>query len=81
MNSKNEIIRHLCRGINKFKRGSQPRNNLLMDENGDLLADFCNILNSWRNYYSQLLNIRVDDKQKEIYIAELAVPNPSPLEV
>jgi hypothetical protein len=43
LNSKN--IRDLCRGINEFKRGYQPRSNLVKDENGDLLADLHNILN------------------------------------
>jgi hypothetical protein len=27
------------------------------DENGDLLADSHNILNRWKNYYFQLLNV------------------------
>jgi hypothetical protein len=31
-NSKNRNIRDLYRGINKFKRGYQPRNNLVKDE-------------------------------------------------
>jgi hypothetical protein len=44
-NSKNKNIRDLYRGINKFKRGYQPRNNLMKDENGDLLANSHNILN------------------------------------
>jgi hypothetical protein len=39
MNSKNKNIKDLYRGINGFKRGYQPRNNLVKDENGDLLAD------------------------------------------
>jgi hypothetical protein len=43
--SKNNNIRDLYRGINEFKRGHQPRNNLGKDENGDLLADSHNILN------------------------------------
>jgi hypothetical protein len=42
-NSKNKNIRDLYRGINSFKRGYQPRNNLVKDENGDLLADSHNI--------------------------------------
>jgi hypothetical protein len=33
-------IRDLYRGINKFKRGYQPRSNIVKDENGNLLADF-----------------------------------------
>jgi hypothetical protein len=45
MNSKNKNIRDLYRGINEFKRGYQPRNNLVKDENGDLLADSQSILN------------------------------------
>jgi hypothetical protein len=36
-NSKNKNIRHRYRGINEFKRGYQPRNNLVKDENGDCL--------------------------------------------
>jgi hypothetical protein len=48
-NSKNKNIRDLYRGINEFQRGYQPRNNLLKDENGVLLADSHNILNRWRN--------------------------------
>jgi hypothetical protein len=46
-NFKNKNIRDLYRGINGFKRGYQPRNDLVKDENGDLLADSCNILNRW----------------------------------
>jgi hypothetical protein len=44
----------LCGGINEFKRGYQHRNNLVKDENVDLLADSHNILNWWKNYFSQL---------------------------
>jgi hypothetical protein len=50
-NSKNKNIRDLYRGINEFKRGYQPRNYLVKDENGDLLADSHNILNRWKNYF------------------------------
>jgi uncharacterized protein YaaR (DUF327 family) len=32
------------RAINEFKRGYRPRNNLVKDENGDLLADSHNIM-------------------------------------
>ncbi|PNF20380.1 hypothetical protein B7P43_G10237 [Cryptotermes secundus] len=82
-NSKNKNIRDLFRGINDFKRGYQPRSNLVKDENGDLLADSHNILNTWRNYCSQLLNVhRVSDvRQTEIDTAEPLVPDPSPFEV
>jgi hypothetical protein len=51
------------------------------DENGDLLADSL-ILNGWKNYFSQLLNVhRVSDvRQIEIHRDEQLVPGPSPFE-
>jgi hypothetical protein len=81
-NSKNKNIRDLYRGINKFKRHYQPRNNLVKDENGGLLADSHNILNRWRNYFSQLLNVHdvSDVRQIEIHTAEPLVPGTSRLE-
>jgi hypothetical protein len=53
------------------------------DENGDLLADSHNILNRWKNYFSQLLNVhRVSYvRQIEIRTSELLVPDPSPFVV
>jgi hypothetical protein len=45
MNSKNNNIRDLYRGINKFKRGYQARSKLMKDENGEQLGDSHNILN------------------------------------
>jgi hypothetical protein len=53
------------------------------NENGDLLADSHDILNRWKNYFSQLLNVhKVSDvRQIEIHTAELLVPDPSPFEV
>jgi hypothetical protein len=54
-NSKNKNIRDLYRGIDDFKRGYQPRSNLVKVENSDRLADSHNILNRWKN--SQLLNV------------------------
>jgi hypothetical protein len=78
-NKKNKNIRDLYRGVNLFKRGYQPRSNLVKDKNGDLLAD-SHILNRWKNYFSQLLNVhRVSDiKQIELHRAE---PSPSEVEI
>ncbi|PNF15765.1 hypothetical protein B7P43_G11022 [Cryptotermes secundus] len=59
MNSKNKNIIDLYRGINDFKRGYQPSSNLVKDEN-DLLADSHNILNRWKNCFSQFLNVPKD---------------------
>jgi hypothetical protein len=56
-NTKNKNIRDVCRGINEFKKGYQSRINLVKDERGDLLADPYKILNSWKNYFCQLLYV------------------------
>jgi hypothetical protein len=56
MNSKNKIFRDLYRRINEFKRGYQPRSNLVKHENCDLLAD-SNIIIWQKDYFSQLLNV------------------------
>jgi hypothetical protein len=79
--SKNNI-RELYRGIKEFKKGYQPRTNLVKDENDDLLADSHNILNKWKNYFFQLLNVyRVSDvRQTELHTAEPLAPEPSTLE-
>jgi hypothetical protein len=57
-NSKNKNIRYLYRGINEFKKGYQPRTNLVKNEKGDLLADSHKIVNKWMNYFCQLLNVQ-----------------------
>jgi hypothetical protein len=46
------------------------------DENGDLLVDSHNILNRWKNYFSQLFKLHMvsDVSQIEIHIAEALVP-------
>jgi hypothetical protein len=82
-NSKNKNIRDLYRGINEFKRGYQLRTNLVKDENGDLLANFHNILNRWKNYFSQLLNVHnvSDIRRIEVHTAEPLVPGFSCLKV
>jgi hypothetical protein len=73
MKDKNIIDKY--RGMNEFQRGYQPRSNLLKDENGDL-ADYHNILNRWKNYFSQLLKVhRVNDVgHLEIHTADPLVP-------
>jgi hypothetical protein len=50
-------MRSCFRGINEFKKGYQPRSNLVKDGNGNMLADSHNILSRWKNYFSQLLNV------------------------
>jgi hypothetical protein len=72
------------RGINEFKRGYQPRNNLVKNENGDLLAYSHNILKRLKDCISQLLNVHnvSDVMQIEIiHTAEPLVPGPRCFEI
>ena len=64
-------ISSLYRGISDFKRGYQPRTNKVKGEKGDLVADSQSILATWRNCFSQLLNVHgVNDvRQREIRTA------------
>ena len=84
-NSKNKNIRDLYKGIKEFKNGYQPRVNVIKDENGDLLADSPSILNRWKNYFAQLLNVhrpnRNDRDEIEIQTAEPFIPEPTLSEV
>jgi hypothetical protein len=81
-NSKSKNIRDLHRGINEFKRGYQPRINLLKDGNYVLIADSHYILNRWKNYFCQFLNVHngSDIRQIEVHRAEPLVPGHSRLE-
>jgi hypothetical protein len=78
-NGKNKNIRDLYRGINEFKKGYRPRINLVKDDRGDLLADPHKILNIWKNYFCELLNVHEAGgvKQTEMHTAEPFVSEPS----
>jgi hypothetical protein len=54
----------------------------MKDENGELLANSHNILNRWKNYFSQLLNVHGISHVRQIKIctAEALVSDPSPFE-
>jgi hypothetical protein len=56
---------------------------LVKDERGDLVADPHKILNRWKNYFCQLLNIHGAGgvRQTEMHTAEPFVPQPSASEV
>jgi hypothetical protein len=54
-NNKKKKIRDLYRDINGFKKGYQPRINIIKDQNGNLLADLQNVLNRWKNFFKQVL--------------------------
>jgi hypothetical protein len=61
----------------EFKKGYQPRINIIKDENGNLLADPQNVLNRWKHFFNQVLNVHGvhDIRQMDI------VPEPSLVEV
>jgi hypothetical protein len=82
-NSKIKNIRDLYRGINDFKKGYQPRCDIVKDEKGDLVEDSRSIVARWRNYFSQLFNVHgvKDVGQVEIPTADPLVPEPSAFEV
>jgi hypothetical protein len=83
LNSKNKNIRDLYRGITEFKKGYQPKTNLVKDERGDLLADIKKDLTRWKNYFCQLLNVQGPGgiRQTENHTSESFVPEPSAAEV
>jgi hypothetical protein len=73
----------LYRGINEFKKGYQPRINIIKDENGTLIADSQNVLNRWKNFFNQVLNVHGvhDVRQMDIHTAGPLVPEPSLVKV
>jgi len=73
----------LYRGISDFKKGYQPRCNIVKDKKDDLVADSHGIVARWRNYFSQLFNMHgvKDVGQAETHTAEPLVPEPSASEV
>ena len=83
INNKIQNIRDLYTGISDFKKGCRPRCNIIMDENGDLVAESPGIVARWRKYFSQLFNVHgvKNVGQGEIHTAEPLVPDPSAPEV
>jgi hypothetical protein len=73
----------LYRGINEFKKVYQPRINIIKDENVNLLADHQNVLNRWKNFFNQILEVHRahDVRQMDIHRTEPLVPEPSLVEV
>jgi hypothetical protein len=82
LNSENKNIRDFYRGITEFKKGYQPKTNLVKDERGDVLADPQKILTRWKNYFCQLLNVQGlgSMRQTEIHTAEPFVTEPGAAE-
>jgi len=58
-----------------LRKDNQPKTNVVKHENGDLLADFNNILRRWKNYFCWLLNTHCDNNVR--HTARPLVPEPS----
>ena len=73
----------MYQGIRVYKKEFQARTNILMDENGEVVADPKSIVNRWMKCFSQLLNVHEgqDIEDVEIQTAEILVPEPNILEV
>jgi hypothetical protein len=78
-NNRNKNIRDLYRGINEFKKRYQHRINIKKDENGNLLVEPQSVLNRWKNFFSQVLNVCGihDVEQMDIHMAQPSLPEPS----
>jgi len=70
-------------GINDFKKGYQPRCNIVKDEKGEQVADSHIIVARWENYFSQLFNVHgvKGVGQTEIHTEEPLLLEPSASEV
>jgi hypothetical protein len=73
----------LYRGINGFKKGKQPRSNIVKNEKCDLFTVCHIILARWRTHFSQLFIVHgvIDIRQTDIHTIEPLVPEPSAFEV
>jgi len=83
-NSKIKNIRNLYTDISDFKKGYQPRINIVKDEKGELVTNCHSISARWRNHFSQLFNVSgVSDvtQAEEIHTAEPLESKPSAFEV
>jgi hypothetical protein len=82
-NNRNKNIRDLYIGKNEFEKGYQPRINIFKDGNGNLLADPQIVLNKWRHFFNQVLNVHGvhDVRQMVVHTAEPLVPEPNLVEV
>ena len=73
----------MYRGFIDFKKGYQPRTNIVKDQKGELVTGYHSIVTRWRYNFSQLFNVHgVNDvRQTEIRTAEPLMPEPSASEV
>ena len=56
--AKNKNTGDACRDMNYLKNGYHPGTNVVQDKEANLLADFHNMLNTWKTHFFQPLNVR-----------------------
>jgi hypothetical protein len=73
----------MYRVTTEFKKGYQPKTNLVKDERGGLLADPQKILTRWKNYFCHLLSAQGPGgfRHTEFHTAEPFLPEPIAVEV
>jgi hypothetical protein len=66
----------MCMGINEFKKGYQPRANVIKKHDGTIVADTSSMLSRWEHFFSNLLNVNqsISHEGREIYNAEPDIP-------
>jgi hypothetical protein len=81
-NSKEYII-DIYRHINEFKELYEPRTNVIKDEKVNLLADPQSVLNWWKSFFNQVLNVHgfEDIRLTGVHTPELLVLESSLVEV
>jgi len=67
-NSKIKNITDLYRAIIDFKKGYQPRTNIVIDKMGDLVTNSHSVLAGWRNHFYQLFNVHGVRDVRQTYI-------------
>jgi hypothetical protein len=73
----------LYRGISEFQKDYLHIIDIIKDENGNLLADPQNVLNMWKSFFNQVLNVHGvrDVRQMDIQTVDPLVTEPSLVEV
>jgi hypothetical protein len=71
-NNQNKNMKDMYRGINGFKKGYEPRINIRKDDDLNLIAHLQSILNRWKHFFNQVLNVHWvhNVRQMDIHTAE-----------
>ena len=65
-NSKKKNIREMCKWINEFKKGYQPRDFVIKKHDSTIVANTTSILSRWEQFFSNILNVNQSTTTKEV---------------